>query len=56
MRRSKQTLADVASDQCQCGHEREAHEHYRKGTECSLCDIRTCSEFRAVEVPVLASN
>lgn len=21
-----------------CGHEKAAHEHYRDGTDCSLCD------------------
>ncbi len=56
MRKSKRTDAMVESDVCECGHGRDAHEHYRKGTECSLCDIRACAEFRAVVVPVLASN
>ena len=23
---------------CRCGHDREAHEHYRRGSECALCD------------------
>src|ERR1035441_9883706 len=23
---------------CQCGHDREDHRHYRRGSECSLCD------------------
>lgn len=27
----------VRSGRCRCGHEREAHEHYRLGTECALC-------------------
>ena len=27
----------------ECAHAREAHEHYRQGTDCSLCD---CSRFR----------
>jgi hypothetical protein len=22
---------------CTCGHPREAHEHYRRGTDCSAC-------------------
>ena len=22
---------------CRCGHERVAHQHYRRGTECALC-------------------
>ena len=36
---------------CACGHIREAHEHYRRGSECSICDIRECSAFTAVSVP-----
>jgi hypothetical protein len=23
---------------CRCGHNRLAHEHYRKGSECALCE------------------
>lgn len=44
-----------SSDMCACGHAREAHEHYRRGTECSICDIRSCSAFMAVSVPDYAS-
>jgi len=22
---------------CRCGHDRLAHQHYRRGTECALC-------------------
>jgi len=29
---------------CTCGHQRAAHEHYRKGTDCALCD---CTKYRA---------
>lgn len=36
---------EQASDRCECGHVREAHEHYRRGTECAICDIRQCSSF-----------
>jgi hypothetical protein len=28
---------------CACGHQREAHEHYRRGSDCALCD---CPRFR----------
>ena len=27
---------------CSCGHERVAHEHYRAGTDCALCE---CARF-----------
>lgn len=33
------------SYRCRCGHLRNAHQHYRKGTDCGLCG---CPRFRAV--------
>lgn len=27
---------------CRCGHGRQAHEHYRRGSDCALC---TCRRF-----------
>lgn len=27
---------------CSCGHGRQAHQHYRRGTDCSLC---SCPRF-----------
>jgi hypothetical protein len=29
---------------CTCGHAANAHEHYRRGTDCALC---SCPKFRA---------
>jgi hypothetical protein len=29
---------------CRCGHPRDAHDHYRIGDECALCD--TCMRWR----------
>jgi len=29
---------------CKCGHAANAHEHYRRGTDCAMC---TCPKFRA---------
>lgn len=29
---------------CRCGHAEKAHEHYRRGTDCALCD---CVRFKA---------
>jgi hypothetical protein len=28
---------------CWCGHPRNAHDHYRAGTECSQCTV--CAQF-----------
>jgi len=33
----------VATRPCGCGHGRDAHEHYRRGTDCALC---SCSRYR----------
>ena len=36
---------------CSCGHERVAHEHYRAGTDCALCE---CARFARSSGPRLA--
>jgi hypothetical protein len=36
------TLA-VSGRSCSCGHGKQAHEHYRRGTDCALC---TCARYR----------
>ena len=28
---------DAGRKACTCGHGKEAHQHYRKGTDCALC-------------------
>lgn len=28
---------------CRCGHGKQAHEHYRRGSDCALC---ACGRFR----------
>ncbi|MBK6873715.1 MAG: hypothetical protein IPG94_20680 [Kineosporiaceae bacterium] len=33
---------------CVCGHRASAHEHFRAGTECSLCPGTECARFRPV--------
>jgi len=33
----------AAGPLCRCGHRKLAHEHYRTGTDCALCD---CRKFR----------
>ncbi|MFC0548836.1 hypothetical protein [Kutzneria chonburiensis] len=33
---------------CVCGHAAAAHEHYRPGSDCALCD---CPRFRDPEQP-----
>ncbi|MBW4042389.1 MAG: hypothetical protein HIU86_09725 [Acidobacteria bacterium] len=31
---------------CVCGHARDAHEHYRRGTDCATCGPEVCPKFR----------
>jgi hypothetical protein len=31
---------------CACGHDGEAHEHYRHGRDCALCPPGACGRFR----------
>jgi hypothetical protein len=44
-RRDWTVMADKAS-QCGCGHPYVAHEHYRTGTECVMCEPNKCPKFR----------
>lgn len=34
-------------DLCRCGHVREAHEHYRRGSDCGICGMDGCRRFTA---------
>jgi hypothetical protein len=36
-------MAFSLSRACRCSHERDAHEHYRRGTDCARCD---CVRYR----------
>jgi hypothetical protein len=39
---------DLADDTpCRCGHKPNAHQHFRGGTECSLC--LDCPRFRTAQ-------
>jgi hypothetical protein len=32
---------------CLCGHPKEAHDHYRAGTDCGICGRSTCASYRS---------
>jgi hypothetical protein len=32
---------------CRCGHDAQAHEHYRPGSDCGACGAAACARFRA---------
>jgi len=38
--------AAEASRACRCGHVADAHEHYRRGTDCAVCE---CAKYRRRE-------
>jgi len=40
-------MAHQPDRRCVCGHPREAHEHYRAGSDCALCGRSGCGRFRA---------
>jgi hypothetical protein len=42
-------LRPVVVDPCTCGHGKDAHEHYRPGTDCGVCGATTCAAFRPTE-------
>jgi hypothetical protein len=31
---------------CRCGHDRKAHDHYRRGSDCALCDCAAWKSSR----------
>jgi hypothetical protein len=35
----------LAGKLCSCGHGREAHEHYRKGSDCGICGVAGCAAY-----------
>jgi hypothetical protein len=37
----------VAGTACRCGHDAEAHEHFRAGSDCGLCGRQGCGRFAA---------
>lgn len=40
------TPHETVVDPCACGHAREAHEHYRRGSDCGVCGSVECAEYR----------
>jgi hypothetical protein len=42
--RDRPELSARAQRPCRCGHQREAHRHYRNGTDCGTCG---CERFSA---------
>lgn len=41
---------------CVCGHGENAHEHYRSGTDCSLCVAGNCRKFRMLSIDIKAAE
>lgn len=40
---------------CACGHGKDAHEHYRPGSDCGACGAQVCEEYRKLGGPVRRS-
>jgi hypothetical protein len=40
-----QDAVTARDQQCTCGHTHEAHEHYRRGSDCALCPAGSCVRF-----------
>ena len=36
----------VSTRTCTCGHEPDAHEHYRPGADCAFCGREACARYR----------
>ena len=41
---------------CRCGHERPAHSHFRRGTDCALCECRRWSVPFWTRIPILRAR
>jgi hypothetical protein len=41
------SLGSRIASACTCGHIAEAHEHYRRGSDCAICGERTCGAYVA---------
>jgi hypothetical protein len=41
----------VQNTLCVCGHAKDAHEHYRRGTDCATCGAEVCPKFRRALLP-----
>lgn len=42
----------VVAAPCACGHAKDAHDHYRPGSDCGACGAAACAEFRPEGGPV----
>jgi len=43
---SARTGGVVSATSCVCGHDAEAHEHWRPGRDCGACGAAACPAFR----------
>jgi hypothetical protein len=46
-------MSDTEAMQCACGHDRATHEHYRRGSDCALCE---CDRFRRSRIRLRAPS
>lgn len=43
-------MSQTVEMSCVCGHDLEPHQHYRRGSDCSLCPPGGCHRFRPAGV------
>lgn len=46
----------ATADPCACGHRREAHDHYRPGSDCGACGSTRCPRFRQADAVVALAD
>lgn len=39
-------MRSTVVEPCVCGHAKDAHDHYRPGTDCGACGATDCGEYR----------
>ncbi|WP_214405509.1 hypothetical protein [Pseudonocardia lacus] len=47
------TRTAVAAARCRCGHDVDAHEHFRAGRDCSTCGPEVCRRYSGRHTPGL---
>jgi hypothetical protein len=43
--RASSSLPEAGEVRCRCGHDHDLHQHFRAGTDCSVCGLAGCGRF-----------
>jgi hypothetical protein len=55
-RRLASWLAPRAPQSCACGHDKDAHKHWRPGSDCGACGADLCDRFHPVDMPAVCRD